>query len=71
MLLYESREPSPIQSLRFSPDVTCLAVVTQADQIVWFEAGERITPRGGWDSGIEIVDIAFSSTGDQLAVVGQ
>jgi hypothetical protein len=70
MLLYESLEPSAIQSVRFSPDAACLAVVTQADQVLWFEAGERFTPRGGWDSGIEIVDIAFSSTGDQLAVVG-
>jgi hypothetical protein len=37
MPLYEGREPSAIQAVRFSPDGACLAVATQADQVLWLE----------------------------------
>jgi hypothetical protein len=60
-----------MQAVRFSPDGACLAGATQTDQVRWFEAAERIAARGGWDGGIEIVDFAFSSTGERLAVVGR
>ena len=71
MLLYEERKSSAIQSVRFSPDGACLAAATQSDQVRWFEVGERITPRGGLVTGIEMVDIAFSGTGETLAVIGR
>jgi hypothetical protein len=71
MLLYQGREASTIQSVRFSPDGACLVAATQADQVRWFDAAERVTSRGSWDSGIEIVDVAFSSTGWRLAVIGR
>jgi hypothetical protein len=71
MLLHEGRESSAIQAVRFSPDGGCLAVATSSGQVRWFEAGEWITSRGGCDSGIEIDDIAFSSGGERLAVIGR
>jgi hypothetical protein len=71
MVPYECREPAAIHSVRFSPNGACLAVATQANQVLWFEAAERINRRGGWDSGIEIVDVAFSSTSERMAVIGR
>jgi hypothetical protein len=71
MLLYEGRESSAIQAVRFSPDGGCLAVATRARQVRWFEASDRLTPRGGCDTGIAIDDVAFSSSGEQLAVIGR
>jgi hypothetical protein len=71
MLLYEGREPSAIQAVRFSPDGGCLAAATKSRQVRWFAAAERITPRGGCDGGLDIEDFAFSSTGERLAAIGR
>jgi len=69
-LLYEGWESSAIQAVRFSPDGGCLAAVTRAGQVRWFEVADQITPRGGCDSALVIEDVAFSSSGEQLAVIG-
>jgi hypothetical protein len=71
MLLYQGQEAGAIRTVRFSPDGACLVVATESRQVRWFEAAERIAPRGTWDGGIDIADFAFSSSGEQLAVIGR
>lgn len=71
MLLYQGKEPSAIQAIRFSADAACLAVATQSRQVRWFEAAQQITPRGGCECGIDIADLAFAGAGQPLTIIGR